>query len=174
MELFPRSGQRNKSRSELKSYGAADSGSSSGTFVLAGGRAYLPDLDYELDDVILGYDEPFTHNESLLDLTNLDSDSKQTLQEVAEQTAYGKVFLNHLIRRQRALSLSVAFTFLAIILSFPLLSFFTHDFETIIIFEFPVNWLFISILIYPIIWVLAYYFVSTADKFEEEFTKLVE
>ncbi|MEI7556668.1 hypothetical protein [Candidatus Chlorohelix sp.] len=174
MELFPGRGQRNKSHPESQTYGAADSGSISRGFVLADGRAYIPDLDYDLDDLILGYDEPLSFDESLLALTNPDSDSKQTLQEVAEQTAYGKVFLNHLIRRQRALSLSVAFTFLAIILSIPLLSFFTHDFGTIIIFEFPANWLFISILIYPLIWVLAYYFVSTADKYEEEFTKLVE
>ncbi|NWJ45770.1 MAG: hypothetical protein HXX08_07815 [Chloroflexi bacterium] len=174
MELFPGRGQRNKSHPEPQSYGAADSGSSSGGFGLSGGKAYLPDLDYELDDVILGYDESLYFNESLPELTNPDSDSKQTLQEVAEQTAYGKVFLNHLIRRQRALSLSVAFTFLAIILGLPLLNIFTREFGTLIIFEFPINWLFLSILIYPLIWVLAYYFVSTADKYEEEFTKLVE
>jgi uncharacterized membrane protein (DUF485 family) len=101
-------------------------------------------------------------------------DNEQTLQEVAEQTTYGAVFLNDLIRRQRALSISVAITFLIIILSLPLLNFWLRDLVSFELFGFPVSWLFLGILIYPLIWLLAFYFVSTADKYEEEFTNLVE
>ncbi len=101
-------------------------------------------------------------------------DNEQTLQEVAEQTTYGAVFLNDLIRRQRALSVSVAVTFLIIILSLPLLNFWLRDLVSFELFGFPVSWLFLAILIYPLIWLLAFYFVSTADKYEEEFTNLVE
>lgn len=103
-----------------------------------------------------------------------DPASDETLQEVAEQTSYGAVFLNDLIKRQRALSLSVAITFLIIILSFPLLNFFLQSLVAFKIFGFEISWLFLGILIYPLIWGLAFYFVSTADKYEEEFTRLVK
>jgi len=100
--------------------------------------------------------------------------NEETLQEVAEQTSYGTIFLDDLIKRQRALSLSVAITFLMVIFSFPLLNFFLPSLVAFEIFNFQISWLFLAILIYPLIWALAFYFVTTADKYEEEFTRLVK
>ena len=101
-------------------------------------------------------------------------EDEETLQEVAEQTNYGAIFLNDLIKRQRALSLSVAITFLVIIFSFPLLNFFLRSLVAFQLFGFEISWLFLGVLVYPFIWALAFYFVTTADKYEEEFTKLVK
>lgn len=98
---------------------------------------------------------------------------EETLEEVAEQTTYGAVFLNELIKRQRALSLSVAFVFLIFIFSFPLISFLGPQLTSFQILGLPVNWLLLGLLIYPLVWFLAFFFVSTADKYEEEFTRLV-
>lgn len=108
------------------------------------------------------------------DEVSYDPDNQETLQEVAEQTSYGAVFLNDLVKRQRALSLSVAITFLIIIFSFPLLNFFLRSLTAFQLFGFEISWLFLGILVYPMIWGLAFYFVSTADKYEDEFTKLVK
>jgi uncharacterized membrane protein (DUF485 family) len=100
--------------------------------------------------------------------------SDDTLKEVAEQTTYGAVFLDDLLKRQRALSISVAIAFLVIIFSLPLLTFVLRPLPPLQIFGFALNWLFLGILIYPVIWALAFYFVSTADKYEDEFTTLVK
>jgi hypothetical protein len=124
----------------------------------------------------------FNLDELELDEDGLDSEAallgfdenEETLKEVAEQTTYGAVFLNDLIKRQRALSLSVAIVFLVIVFSLPLLSFLLPSLVAFEIFGFDVSWLVLSILIYPVIWLLAFYFVSTADKYEEDFTKLVK
>ncbi|HEX2914080.1 MAG TPA: DUF485 domain-containing protein [Chloroflexia bacterium] len=99
---------------------------------------------------------------------------EETLKEVAEQTTYGTVFLNDLVKRQRALSISVAIVFLVIVFSLPLLNFFVRSLVSFEIFGFDISWLVLGILIYPLIWWLAFYFVSTADKYEEDFTKLVK
>ncbi len=100
-------------------------------------------------------------------------DDEKTLDEVAEQTTYGAIFLNELIKRQRALSLSVAFVFLVFIFSFPLISFLGPELVNIQIFGLPVTWLLLGVLVYPLVWFLAFFFVSTSDKYEEEFTQLV-
>ena len=103
-----------------------------------------------------------------------DPPDEETLQEVAEQTTYGAVFLNDLIRRQRALSLSVAVTFLLILFSLPLVNYFLSSWVAFEVLGFQITWFFLGILIYPLIWALAFYFVTTADKYEEQFTKLVK
>ena len=124
---------------------------------------------FDLDQ--LGLDEET--EEGWLDLAQFEP-AQETLQEVAEQTTYGAVFLNDLIRRQRALSLSVAIVFLVIIFSFPLLTFFLRSLTAFEILGFEVSWLALGILIYPLIWALAFYFVSTAEKYEEDFIRLVK
>ncbi len=124
---------------------------------------------FNLDELELE-EEGFDTETDLLDF----DENEETLKEVAEQTTYGAVFLNDLIKRQRALSISVAVIFLVIVLSLPLLNFCLPSLLAFEIFGFDVRWLILGILIYPIIWLLAFYFVSTADKYEEDFTKLVK
>jgi uncharacterized membrane protein (DUF485 family) len=109
-----------------------------------------------------------------IDAPLYDPPDEETLQEVAEQTTYGAVFLNDLIRRQRALSLSVAITFLVILFSLPLINYFLRTQIAFEILGFQITWFFLGILIYPLLWALAFYFVTTADKYEEQFTKLVK
>lgn len=100
-------------------------------------------------------------------------EDNDTLKEVAEQTTYGAIFLDDLLKRQRALSISVAVVFLIIIFSLPLLNFFTRDWPPLQILGIDISWMVLAILIYPVIWALAFYFVSTADKYEDDFTDLV-
>ena len=102
-----------------------------------------------------------------------DSDEEKALAEVAEQTTYGTIFLNELIKRQRALSMSVAFIFLIVIFSFPLLSFLGPALVSVQVFGMPANWLLLGVMIYPLVWLLAFFFVNTADKYEDDFTDLV-
>lgn len=95
------------------------------------------------------------------------------LQEVAEQTTYGEIVLEDLIRRQRALSLSVAGAFLLLLFGLPIFNLFFPQLGAIRIQGLPVTWLALAIVIYPVLWLLAYYYVATARKYEDEFTDLL-
>ncbi len=99
---------------------------------------------------------------------------QEALQEVAEQTLYGEIFLTDLISRQLTLSLAVAATFLTTLFAIPLFNYFLPTVATITVLGFTVSWLFVGVLIYPLIWGLAYYFVGTCKKYEDDFTRLVK
>src|SRR5690348_11334883 len=60
-----------------------------------------------------------------------DRAADETLQEIAEQTTYGEILLQDLIRQQFRLGLRVALTFLAILLGLPLFNLFLPDFAAI-------------------------------------------
>lgn len=95
------------------------------------------------------------------------------LQEVAEQTVYGEVMLDDLIRRQLALALSVASAFLLLLFGLPLFNLLFPELSGLPLFGLSLSWLLLAVLIYPILWLLAYYFVTTSQKFEDEFIELV-
>lgn len=95
------------------------------------------------------------------------------LREVAEQTAYGEILLEDLIRRQLVLSLSVAAVYLVILFGLPLVSLLIPEVMAVAVFGLPLGWLLLAVLIYPALWALAKYFASTSKQYEDEFAKLV-
>ena len=97
----------------------------------------------------------------------------EALQEIAEQTAYGAVLLEDLIRRQLMLAISVAAVFLVILFGLPLMNLAFPELVQMRVLGLPMSWLALAVLVYPFVWVLAVYFVSTSKKNEDEFTELV-
>jgi uncharacterized membrane protein (DUF485 family) len=100
-------------------------------------------------------------------------DESLSLQEVAEQTAYGEIFLADLISRQRRLALSVAAVYLLLIAALPLVNLATPELLGLRLLGLPIGWLLLAVLVYPLLWALGYYFVATARAYEDEFTDLV-
>ncbi|HLH23248.1 MAG TPA: DUF485 domain-containing protein [Chloroflexota bacterium] len=98
----------------------------------------------------------------------------EALQEIAEQTAYGEVLMQDLVRRQLRLGLSVAAVFLVILLGLPLMNLLFPALVQMRLLGLPMAWLALAVLVYPFVWALALYFVSTARKYEDEFTALVK
>jgi hypothetical protein len=98
----------------------------------------------------------------------------EALQEIAEQTAYGEVLLEDLIRRQLMLAVSVAAVFLVILFGLPLMNLGFPELLQMRVLGLPMGWLALAVLIYPFVWGLAVYFVSTSKKNEDEFTELVK
>ena len=98
----------------------------------------------------------------------------EALQEIAEQTPYGEILLEDLIRRQLRLGVSVAAVFLIILLGLPLMNLGFPGLEQMHVLGLPMAWLGLAMLIYPFVWVLAWYFVVTSRKYEDEFTELVK
>jgi uncharacterized membrane protein (DUF485 family) len=72
------------------------------------------------------------------------------------------------MQRQAALSLQVAFIFLAMLFGLPLVNHFAPDFANRNVFGFTLTWLFLGVLFYPITWVLSAYFVKQSDRIESE------
>lgn len=121
----------------------------------------LGELDREMAE---GFDEARTW----------DTIDQEALQEVAEQTLYGEIFLADLVSRQLTLSLAVAITFLTTLFAVPLFNYFAPSIASLRVLGFTVSWLFVGVLIYPLIWGLAYYFVGTCKKYEDDFTRFVK
>jgi hypothetical protein len=98
----------------------------------------------------------------------------EALQEVAEQTPYGEILLEDLIRRQLRLGLSVAGAFLVILCGLPLMNLCFPQLVQLPVLGIPLSWLALTVLIYPFLWALAAYYVGTSRKYEDEFTELVK
>ena len=98
----------------------------------------------------------------------------EALLEIAEQTPYGEVLLEDLIRHQLMLGISVAAVFLVILLGLPLMNLLFPELVAMRVAGLPMSWLALAVLVYPLVWFLAVYFVSTARKNEDEFTELVK
>jgi uncharacterized membrane protein (DUF485 family) len=125
-------------------------------------------LDLDLDGA-----DALVEDDALDDLDGSLAD-EEALQEIAEQTPYGEILLEDLIRRQLRLGVSVAAAFLVILLGLPLMNLGFPSLMQMPVLGLPMAWLALAILVYPFVWVLAWYFVTTSRKYEDEFTELVK
>ena len=122
------------------------------------------DLDDRPDDELaLDYQE----------LDDLLADGDLPIKEVAEQTVYGEVVLDDLIRRQLTLSLSVAGVFLLMLFGLPIFNLLFPELAALPVLGLPFSWLILAVAIYPILWLLAYYYVTTTRKLEDDFIDLL-
>lgn len=71
-----------------------------------------------------------------------------------------------LMRRQGALSLRVAAVFVVLVLGVPLVNAFLPDVASTPILGYSASWLFLGVLIYPIVAALSFYFVGESNKIE--------
>lgn len=99
---------------------------------------------------------------------------EQSLQEVAEQTPYGEILLQDLIRRQLTLAISVAAVFLVVLFGLPLMNLLFPELMRMQVLGLPLAWLALAVFMYPFIWALALYYVGTSKKYDDEFTQLVK
>lgn len=74
----------------------------------------------------------------------------------------------HVMRRQAALSLRVAFIFLGLVFGLPLVNHFAPQLANYRIGGFTATWLFLGVLFYPITVALSFYFVRHSDRIESE------
>ena len=72
------------------------------------------------------------------------------------------------MHRQAGLSIRVASLFIVIVLGLPLFNLFQPTIATKSIGGFPLSWLFLGVLFFPITWLMSYYFVRRSDQLEAE------
>lgn len=77
--------------------------------------------------------------------------------------------LAHIVmRRQALLSLRVAAVFLALILGLPMVNAVLPQMANMNVQGFPVTWLFLGVLFFPLTWLLSAYFVRASNRLEDE------
>src|SRR5881397_3816516 len=94
-----------------------------------------------------------TGTESLVDDASFDElaappQDDEALQEIAEQTPYGEILLEDLIRRQLRLGVSVAAVFLIILFGLPLMNLGFPSLVQMHVLGLPMAWLGLAMLIY--------------------------
>lgn len=73
-----------------------------------------------------------------------------------------------LMRGQALLGLRVAAVFLLLVLGLPLLSHYAPALSEQLVLGFPLSWLLLGLLFYPITWALSAYFVKASERMEVE------
>src|SRR5437868_1795547 len=89
--------------------------------------------------------------------------------EIQDLTPEEHARLAHAVmRRQASLSLRVAALFALLVFGLPLVNYYLPDLANDPILGFTASWLFLGILFFPIIWLLAAYFIRQSDRIEKE------
>ena len=80
---------------------------------------------------------------------------------------HSEEFLHSLMRRQLKLSITCAGIFLVSLLGLPLLNYFCPELMAQRVFGFTLTWLLLGVLFFPLVWVIAYYFIKRSIALEE-------
>jgi uncharacterized membrane protein (DUF485 family) len=91
----------------------------------------------------------------------------QRAEEKEELDIHSEAFLHRLMRRQLRLSISCAATFLVALLGLPLLNYFAPELMATRIAGFTLTWLLLGVLFFPLVWVIAFYFIRRSIAMEE-------
>src|SRR5688572_3666383 len=81
---------------------------------------------------------------------------------------HSEAFLHRLMRRQLQLSIACAATFLIALLGLPLLNYFAPELMSKRVTGFTLTWLLLGVLFFPLVWVIAFYFIRRSIAMEEE------
>jgi uncharacterized membrane protein (DUF485 family) len=85
-----------------------------------------------------------------------------------ELDIHSEAFLHRLMRTQLRLSVSCAATFLVALLGLPLLNYFAPELMAKRIAGFTLTWLLLGVLFFPLVWMIAFYFIRRSIALEEE------
>ncbi|MDX6765917.1 MAG: DUF485 domain-containing protein [Candidatus Methylacidiphilales bacterium] len=87
---------------------------------------------------------------------------------------HSESFLHELMRRQLKLSTGCALAFVLILFGLPLLNYFLPDFMATSIFGFTMTWLFLGVLVFPLVWIISAVFIRRSIALEEDEVREVE
>ena len=84
-----------------------------------------------------------------------------------ELDVHSEAFLHRLMLRQLQLSIGCAAAFLVALLGLPLLNYFAPEFMARRVAGFTLSWLLLGILFFPLVWVIAFFFIKRSIALEE-------
>lgn len=87
---------------------------------------------------------------------------------------HSESFLASLMRRQLALSISCAATFMIALLGLPLLNYFAPALMATRVGGFTLSWLVVGVLFFPFVWIISYVFIKRSIALEEDEVRQVQ
>lgn len=85
-----------------------------------------------------------------------------------DDVIHSESFLRSLMRRQLALSISCAATFLVALLGVPLLNYFAPALMATRVAGFTLSWLLLGVLFFPFVWIISFIFIKRSIALEEQ------
>ena len=79
---------------------------------------------------------------------------------------HSSAFLHGLMARQLRLAILCAAAFLIFLLGLPVCNFFLPEVMSQKVFGFPLNWLFLGILFFPLVWTISFIFIRRSMALE--------
>lgn len=90
------------------------------------------------------------------------------MENVSGDGAERAALVRNIMRRQSRLSLRIAAVFVGILVGLPLLNLVAPGAMATPVGGFPLTWLLLALLFYPVTWLLSWLFVSGSDRAEDE------
>jgi uncharacterized membrane protein (DUF485 family) len=85
-----------------------------------------------------------------------------------DDVVHSESFLRSLMRRQLALSISCAATFLVALVGMPLLNYFVPTLMATRVAGFTLTWLVLGVLFFPFVWVISWVFIKRSIALEQD------
>jgi uncharacterized membrane protein (DUF485 family) len=85
-----------------------------------------------------------------------------------DDAIHSESFLRTLMRRQLALSITCAATFLVALVGLPLLNYFKPEIMLSRVAGFTLSWLILGILFFPFVWIISWMFIQRSIALEED------
>ncbi len=94
--------------------------------------------------------------------------------DIREQTGLGEVYMQALVRAQLRLSLTVLGATACVLGGLPLVFLLVPATQDVRVWQIPLPWLVLGVLVYPVVLLAARYYVRHSEQLEREFVALVE
>ena len=94
--------------------------------------------------------------------------------EIGEQTPIGVVYMASLVRIQLRLAIGVLLIFAVLLGGLPLLLVLEPELAEVHLFGLPLTWLFLGVLVHPVLILGGLFYVRQAERNEHDFADLVE
>ncbi len=85
-----------------------------------------------------------------------------------DDVVHSEPFLRSLMRRQLALSISCASTFMVALLGLPLANYFAPELMATRVGGFTLSWLVVGVLFFPFVWIISYVFIRRSIALEND------
>ncbi|HZO69341.1 MAG TPA: hypothetical protein VFB74_30485 [Kribbellaceae bacterium] len=99
--------------------------------------------------------------------------ARTATREIDEQTGIGEVYMRSLMQDQLRLALSVIAVALGVLGGIPLLFALVPATRSVAVFGIPLPWLLLGLVVYPMLYGAARYYVRRAERIEAAFTEFV-
>ena len=85
-----------------------------------------------------------------------------------DDAIHSESFLRTLMRRQLALSIACAATFLVALIGLPLLNYFSAPLMATRVAGFTLSWLILGVLFFPFVWIISWIFIRRSIALEDD------